>query len=133
MDIEEITEKIIGCAFIVSKKMGHGFLENVYEKCMVIELRKAGLAVESQKAIGVTYEGEAVGEYFADLFVENQVIVELKAIRALATVHEAQLVNYLQATGIETGLLINFGETKVDIKRKFRTFSPSKLSTERNP
>ena len=124
MTSDEITEKIIGCAFKISKAMGHGFLESVYGKCMVIELRKAGLKVETQKAIQVKYEGEAVGNFFADLFVEGKVIVELKAIRTLSVVHEVQLVNYLQATGIETGLLINFGESKVDVRRKFKEYKP---------
>jgi len=116
----EITEKIIGCAYRVYNTMGFGFLESVYEKCLLIELRKAGLNVESQKPITVRYEEEVVGEFVADLLVEDVIIVELKSVRVLAKVHEAQLVNYLVATGKDVGLLVNFGEQKVEVKRKVR-------------
>jgi len=121
MQYQEITEKVIGCAFRVYNKMGFGFLESVYETCLIIELEKAGLSVESQKPITVRYDGQVVGEFFADLFVEDVVIVELKSVRQLAEKHEVQLVNYLVATGKEVGLLLNFGEENVEVKRKVRT------------
>jgi GxxExxY protein len=101
--------------------MGAGFLESVYEKCLALELRKSGLQVEAQKAIQVRYDGQIVGEFIADLIVNDTVILELKAIKQLAKVHEVQLVNYLVATGKPVGLLINFGETKVEVKRKLKT------------
>jgi len=118
---EELTRTVIGCAFRVFNKMGFGFLESVYEKCLIIELRRAGLRAEGQKPIQVYYDGEVVGEFFADVFVEDAVIVELKSVRELATAHEVQLVNYLKATGKEVGLLLNFGENGVQTKRKVRT------------
>lgn len=121
MQHEEITQKVIGCAYRVFNKMGFGFLESVYETCLIIELEKAGVRVESQKPITVRYDGEVVGEFFADLLVEDVVIVELKSVRRLAEKHEVQLVNYLVATGIDVGLLLNFGEDKVEVKRKVRT------------
>src|SRR5437764_962999 len=110
MQHKELTEKIIGCAFCVFNGMGFGFLESVYEKCMVIELRRAGITVEPQKGITVFYGREVVGEFFADLLVQDVVIVELKSVRKVAPAHEVQLVNYLMATGKPVGLLINFGE-----------------------
>jgi GxxExxY protein len=100
--------------------MGSGFVEAVYEKCMIIELRKVGLSIEAQKAIKVFYEGELVGEFVADIVVNDTVIIELKAVRQLAKAHEVQLVNYLSATGKPVGLLINFGEDKVEVKRKLK-------------
>ena len=120
MQYKEITEKIIGCAYVVYNKMGYGFLESVYEKCLLIELRKAGLKAESQQAITVYYENQIVGDFVADIVVEDSVILELKSVRRLAKVHEAQLVNYLVATGKEVGLLLNFGEEKVEVKRKVK-------------
>jgi len=120
MEFKEITEKIIGCAYKVYNKMGYGFLESVYEKCLLIELRKAGLKSEYQKQIIVNYEGEVVGNFIADIFVEELIILELKSVKNLAKAHEVQLVNYLVATGTNVGLLINFGEDKVEIKRKVR-------------
>jgi len=120
MNHEELTEKIIGAAFKVYNTMGGGFLESVYEQCMLIELQKAGLTVETQRAIDVYYEDALVGEFVADLLVEDTVIVELKAVRQIATAHEIQLVNYLAATGKDIGLILNFGPTKVEVRRKLR-------------
>jgi len=120
MDKEDLTRAIIGSAYNVYNKMGFGFLESVYEKCMLIELRKAGLSVETQKRIPVNYDGQPVGDFIADLVVEGDVVVELKSVGQLAKAHEIQLVNYLVATGLSVGLLINFGEAKVDVKRKMR-------------
>ena len=120
MEYERITEKIIGCAFKVFNRMGSGYLESVYERCMLIELKKAELQTESQKKIKVLYDNEMVGDFVADIIVENCIIVELKVVRQLLKIHEAQLVNYLVSTGKDIGLLINFGTEKVQIKRKIR-------------
>ncbi|MEZ6039781.1 MAG: GxxExxY protein [Planctomycetaceae bacterium] len=121
MKHEDLTQKIIGCAYQVYNTMGCGYLESVYEKCLMIELKKAGLSAVAQYPIQVTYAGEIVGDFIADIFVEGTIIVELKAIRQLTTTHEVQLVNYLTSTNTEVGLLINFGATKVEVKRKIRT------------
>lgn len=120
MEHQDLTEKIIACAYHVYNKMGSGFLESVYEKCLIIELRKNGLVVEGQKAIQVFYDEELVGDFIADIIVNNIIILELKAIKQLAKAHEVQLVNYLVATGKPVGLLMNFGEEKVEVKRKLR-------------
>ena len=120
MQYKEITEKIIGCAYTVYNEMGYGFLESVYEKCLLIELQKIRLKAEPQQTITVCYENQIVGDFVADIIVEDSVILELKSVRRLAKVHEAQLVNYLVATGKEVGLLLNFGEEKVDVKRKVK-------------
>lgn len=117
---DDLTHTIIGCAYRVDNTMGHGFLEAVYEECMMIELRKHGIPVLQQHPIRVIYEGQVVGEFVVDLFVEPPVIVELKAVRTILQIHEVQLVNYLKATGIDLGLLINFGEEKVEVRRKRR-------------
>jgi GxxExxY protein len=120
MEYREITEKVIGCAFRVYNKMGFGYLESVYEKCMQIELNKIGLKFESQKSITVYYDDLLVGEFVADLIVEDVLIVELKSVKRILRAHEMQLVNYLTSTGKPVGLIINFGELKVDIKRKVK-------------
>ena len=120
MEYKELTEKIIGCAYRVYNKMGFGYLESVYEKCMLIELRKAGFDIEPQKPIKVQYDGEVVGDFIADVLVNDTVILELKSVRKLVEAHEVQLVNYLVATGELVGLLINFGETRIDVKRKVK-------------
>ena len=121
MQYEAITEQIIGCAYRVYNKIGYGFLEAVYEKCMIIELGKAGLQVASQRPITVYYDGAVVGKYVADLVVEDAIIVELKSVQQIIKAHEIQLVNYLVATQIDVGLVLNFGENKVEVKRKVRT------------
>jgi len=120
MEYEEITETIIGCAYRVYNRMGFGFLESVYEKCLMIELRKSDLSAESQKPITVCYEGQIVGEFVADIVVNDSIILELKSVRQLGKIHEMQLVNYLVSTGMPVGLLINFGELKVEVRRKLR-------------
>jgi len=117
---QELTEKVIGCAFRVYNTMGFGYEESVYERCLLIELREAGLAAENQIPIEVFYKGTPVGHFRADIVVEGVLILELKSIRALAPAHEAQLVNYLVATGTDLGLLLNFAATKVEVKRKTR-------------
>lgn len=120
MEFKDLTEKVIGCAYRVYNKMGFGFLESVYEKCLMIELRKAGLRAEYQKPIIVRYEGEIVGEFVADVVVEDTIILELKSVRRIIVAHEIQLVNYLVATGKPVGLVLNFGAQKVEVKRKVR-------------
>ena len=100
--------------------MGYGFLESVYEKCMIIELNKSILKTESQKPIIIHYDDEVVGEFVADLVIEDTIIVEIKSVKHLIQAHEVQLVNYLVATKKDVGLLINFGEKKVEVKRKVR-------------
>jgi len=117
MTINEITYIINGAIFEVNRILGPGFLEKVYEKALLIELRERGLKAENQVPINVKYKGADVGEYIADLLVEDKVIVELKTVESLTKVHEAQLLNYLQATGIKIGLLVNFKNQKAEIKR----------------
>ena len=116
-----LTRSIIGCAFEVMNELGDGFLESVYENALIVALRDRGIAVESQKAIDVEFRGQVVGNFFADLIVERKVIVELKAVSALTRSHQAQIINYLNATGFEVGLLINFGNPKLEYKRFTRT------------
>ena len=120
MKYQELTEKIIGCAYQVYNTVEFGFLESVYEKCLMIELKKTGLKAEAQKPITVHYDNQIVGEFIADIIVEDLVILELKAVRRILNIHEVQLVNYLVATKIDVGLIINFGERKVEVKRKVR-------------
>jgi len=116
----DTTEKIIKCFYKVYNTLGYGFLEKVYENAMFIELRNLGLFVEKQKQIIVYYEEVKVGEYYADLIVSKSVIVELKAAESLCEEHEFQLINYLKATNIEIGLLLNFGK-EPQMKRKIFT------------
>lgn len=113
----EITEKIIGCAFIVSNGLGCGFLEKVYENALSHELCKAGLKIETQKHLAVHYDNVLVGEYIADLIVEETVLVEIKAATNLDKTHMAQCPNYLKATGLCLCLLINFGRPRVQVQR----------------
>jgi GxxExxY protein len=121
MNTDELTSQIIKAAYKVYNSLGSGFLEKVYHNAMLIELRLLGLSVESQYPINVFYKEQLVGEYYADLFVENNVVVELKAVENLHSSHEVQLVNYLNGTGIDIGLLINFA-TSVEVKRKYRVY-----------
>jgi len=114
---------IIGCAYRVHNTLGEGFLEKVYENALAIELRRHGLDVVQQAPIQVRYAGQVVGDYYADLWVEGRVILELKAVQELSPVHEVQLVNYLKATGVDIGLLLNFGSS-VQIRRKHRVYRP---------
>jgi GxxExxY protein len=116
----ELTQKIIAAFFKVYNTLGYGFLEKVYENAMVVELRSKGLDVKVQHPITVLYDGVQVGSYYADLFVEDQVIVELKAAEEICEEHEFQLVNYLKATNKEIGLLLNFG-VRPRVKRKIHT------------
>jgi len=123
MTDDELTEKIIACAFKVHKALGPGFSEKVYENSMRVALNHERIKVRLQAAIQVYFEGEVVGEFVPDLWVDDRVLVELKAVLSLQKEHEVQLVNHLTAMKIDTGLLINFGPS-VEIKRKFRTYRP---------
>jgi GxxExxY protein len=123
MNINDLTYKVIGSAYKVHNILGPGFLEKVYENALIIELKKLGIYARQQVKLPVLYEGQQVGLYFPDLWIENQLIIELKAILTLAPEHEIKLIHYLAATGIENGLLINFGNT-VQIRRKFREYNP---------
>ena len=114
---KELTEKIIGAAFKVHNTLGSGFVEKVYENALVVELKEQGIDARVQKPVRVTYQGENVGEFLTDMVVEDKVLVEVKAVRSITREFEAKLINYLKATGIEVGLLINFS-ISVQIKRK---------------
>ncbi|NCD22537.1 MAG: GxxExxY protein [Spartobacteria bacterium] len=122
MEEQELTKKIIGCAIKVHSALGCGFLESVYQKALLHELRKAGFKAAEQVSLRVTYDGVVVGDFYADIVVEDKVIVENKAVEALGKAHEVQVVNYLTATGLNVGLLFNFGAPKLDFKRKHRIY-----------
>ncbi len=114
---DPINEQIISAAYKVMNTLGVGFLEKVYENALAIELRKRGLYVQQQVPLTVYYENEEVGKYVADLLVENKIIVELKNVDSIIKVHVKQCINYLRATGLKTCLLINFGNSTVEVKR----------------
>ena len=114
---KSLTEQIIGCAYTVGNNLGCGFLEKVYEKALAIELVDSGLSIETQEPIKVYYSGNVVGEYFADIVVEDEIILELKAVKKIENIHFAQCQNYLKATGKKLGLLINFGGERIQVKR----------------
>ena len=122
MEHKELTHKIIGCAYKVYKKLGFGFLESVYRKAMVIELGRAGLQVDEERPITVYYDEYVVGKFSVDLYVEETILVELKSVQNTARDHEVQLVNYLKGTRKDIGLLINFGPSGVEVKRKYKEF-----------
>lgn len=113
----ELTEKVIKVFYDVYNALGYGFLEKVYENALLLEFSRSGITATAQHPINVYYDNAVIGEYFADILIENKVIVEIKAVKALADEHEAQLLNYLKATDIEVGLLLNFGP-KPEIRRK---------------
>jgi GxxExxY protein len=115
--MDELTQKVIHCAFAVSNTLGCGFLERVYENALAHELRKAGLKAEQQHGITVYYDGVAVGEYTADLLVEGVLLLELKAVKELDDIHLAQCLNYLRATNLRLCLLMNFGKPKLEVRR----------------
>ena len=123
LSIDQITEKIIGAAYRVYNTLGAGFKEKIYQRAMVVALKQLGLAVEEEYPLNITFDDQIIGKHRADLFVQNCVMVELKAILELEKANEVQLVNYLCATKIEIGLLINFGQS-VQVKRKYRTYKP---------
>lgn len=117
---ETLTEKVLESCFEVVNELGAGFLESVYEKALLIALREKGLKAESQVPLNVKFRGKSVGDFFADILVDGIVLLELKAVTRLAPEHQAQLINYLKATGIEVGLLINFGNPKLEYRRLHR-------------
>ena len=120
----DITKEIIGAAFEVHNTLGSGFLEKVYQNALMVEFKLRKIGAEAEKPITVHYRGEMVGNYIADIVVEDKIIVEIKAIKALSEIHEVQLVNYLTATGIEVGLLLNFGKS-VEVKRRIKEVNKS--------
>lgn len=122
---DKLTEKIIGAAYRVHNALGFGFREKIYQRAMVVALRKLGLEVEEEFPLAIFFDGEKIGRHRADLFVEQKVLVELKAILSLSKGDEVQLVNYLKATGTENGLLINFGQS-VQVRRKYKDYRPRK-------
>ena len=124
MERDPVTDRIISCCFRIHKVLGAGFLEKVYENALMIELERSGIKALQQVPIAVRYQGRSVGEYFADILADDRIICELKAGQTIAVEHEVQLVNYLAATGLEIGLLINFGRSVV-VKRKFREYRSS--------
>ena len=117
MDDDVITGTIIGCAFDVSNELGAGFLESVHERALMVALEQHGIKAIAQHAIAVSFRGHDVGRFTADILVEDRVLVELKAVKTLAPEHHAQIINYLKATGMEVGLFINFGNSKMDFRR----------------
>lgn len=117
---DELSKRVIGCAMQVHRTLGAGFLESVYHRALELELADSGLGFASEQKLDVFYKGRIVGHFIADLIIEGHLIVELKAIETLATIHEVQLVNYLTATQKDTGLLINFGSKSLQVKRKYR-------------
>lgn len=119
---DALTKAIIGCAIDVHKVLGPGYLESVYHQALAHELRKAGLAFESEHKLKVRYDGVVVGHFSADLLVQGCVLVELKVVAQLVFAHEMQLINYLMATGVDVGLLINFGQQRLEVKRKHRVY-----------
>lgn len=117
MNTDKLTGSIIGCAMAVSNTLGAGFLEKVYDNALVLELNKLGIKVAQQKKIQVRYEGVVVGDYIADLVVNDSVLLEIKASKSINEIHQAQLLNYLKITRFGVGLILNFGTTKLGIKR----------------
>ena len=126
MEINNLTHTVIGCAYKVHNVLGPGFLEKIYENALQIELEKLNIEATQQHELRVLYEGHIVGVYYPDLWIDGQLIIEIKAVYNLAKQHEVQLVHYLTATEVDNGLLINFGSS-VQVKRKFREYRP-KLS-----
>jgi GxxExxY protein len=121
-DIHTLIDMINNCAMRIRRQLPQGYVEAVYKNAMVIELRKLNLPFETEKPIKVYYDGLIVGEYKADIVIDDRLILELKAVQNLCTAHEVQLVNYLTATGIDDGVLINFGGGKIDIRHKYRVY-----------
>ena len=120
MKQQDLTHRIIGCAYTVFNELGFGFLESIYRKALVLEINKAGLKTEEEKPLQVYYSDIPVGNFSIDLYVEDQIVVELKSVRNMIEAHEVQLVNYLNGLKKEIGLLINFGPSGVQVKRKYR-------------
>lgn len=123
MDINDLTGEIIGFAYKIHNTLGFGFLESVYENALVLELNRIGVMVMQQDELDVWYEDTRVGHFYPDLWIRDTLVIEVKAVQTLNKAHEVQLVNYLTATRIDNGLLINFGPS-VEVRRKFREFKP---------
>lgn len=121
----DLAGQIIGCAMKVHSNLGPGFLESVYQNALAHELRQAGFTVELEVRLQVRYDGIVVGVFDAGMLVNKAVLIENKAVQALATAHEVQLVNYLTATGLDEGLVLNFGDSRLEFKKKFRIHQPS--------
>ena len=130
--IYDLAGQVIGCAMEVHRELGHGFCESVYHKALMIELEAMDFEVQSEHKIKVFYKDHTVGDFSADLFVNNTLILELKATRALDDTHEVQLVNYLTATNQPEGILINFGANSLQFKKKFKNYKPKKSSLVRH-
>lgn len=113
----ELSKKIIAAVYEVHNELGHGFLEKVYKNALAVRLAECGINCVSEVPLKVTYHNKVVGEYYADMVVEDKIVVEIKAVTKLESIHEVQLVNYLKATGMKLGLLINFGQS-VEVKRR---------------
>jgi GxxExxY protein len=113
----DLSQRVIGCAYEVSNTLGVGFFESVYEKALCVELEKKGIKFKCQEPVIVKYKGSLVGEYITDIIIEDALLLELKAVKAMCSEHEAQLMNYLKATGLSYGLLLNFGKPRLGIKR----------------
>ena len=122
MDVEMLVKTVIECSKNIRRHLGPGYLESVYKNAMLVELKKNGLSYEVEKPINVYYEDVLVGDFKADIIVEGILILELKAVQSLHMAHEIQLVNYLTATGVDNGLLINFGSEELQFKRKYRVY-----------
>lgn len=120
MDFDVLSRRVIGCAIQVHRTLGAGFVESVYQKALAHELGKAGIGVECERRIRVYYDGVDVGDFVADMVADGVLLIENKAVQALQTAHEVQLVNYLTATGVDSGLLLNFGSARLEVKRKYR-------------
>lgn len=118
----ELTERVIGAAYEVHNELGFGFLEAVYQNSLAIALREIGINVAAEQPIKVYFRGHEVGYYVVDLLAAGSVVIELKSVRQLSTTHEVQLVNYLKATGLDVGLLLNFGPDGVEVRRKSRVY-----------
>lgn len=121
MKHEELTSTILGCCFEVINELGSGFLESVYEKSMIVALSQKGLQAASQVPLKVSFRGVIVGEFYADTIVEGKVLIELKAVSRVLQDHKAQVINYLNATAVDVGLLINFGNSKLEYYRFYRS------------
>jgi GxxExxY protein len=125
MEHEDLTQQLIGCAISVHRALGSGYLESVYQAALTHEFTKTRLPFERERRLRVTYDGVVVGDFIADFVVSHTILVEIKSVLTLGVAHEIQLVNYLTATGLDIGLLINFGTDRVQTKRKHRLYAPT--------
>lgn len=121
----DVTERVIGCAMKVHRVLGPGFLESIYQRALEHELGKVPMSVKCEERVRVVYDGIVLGEFVVDMLVEGCVLIENKAVRALNPAHESQLVHYLTATGLDVGLLLNFGASSLQFKRKSRIYNPN--------